>query len=91
VSSVIVELQRDALDKNVSVSELLRKALVVARKLKLSELQKWIENELNGYKDETPDYRVAFGQIRGWNPYNGWVPLIFEDHKEAEALSKRAR
>jgi len=90
VSSVIVELQRDALDKNVSVSELLRKALVVARKLKLSELQKWIENELNGYKDEVPDYRVASGQIRGWNPYNGWIPLIFEDPKEAEALSKRA-
>lgn len=89
MSSVIVELQREALDQNVSVSELLRKALVVARKLKLVELQKWIENELNGYKDEVPDYRVASGQIRGWNPYNGWIPLIFEDPKEADALSKR--
>jgi hypothetical protein len=89
VSSVIVELQRESLDQNVSVSELLRKALVVARKLKLVELQKWIENELNGYKDEVPDYRVASGQIRGWNPYNGWIPLIFEDPKEADALSKR--
>lgn len=89
MSSVIVELQREALDQNVSVSELLRKALIVARKLKLVELQKWIENELNGYKDEVPDYRVASGQIRGWNPYNGWIPLIFEDPKEADALSKR--
>lgn len=90
MSSVIVELQREALDQNVSVSELLRKALVVARKLKLVELKKWIENELNGYKDEVPDYRIASGQIRGWNPYNGWIPLIFEDPKEANALSKRA-
>jgi hypothetical protein len=27
----------------------LRLALVVARKLKVTDLQKWIENELNGY------------------------------------------
>ena len=90
MSSVIVELQREALDQNVSVSELLRKALVVARKLKLAELKKWIENELNGYKEEVPDYRIVSGQIRGWNPYNGWIPLIFEDPKKADALSKRS-
>jgi len=87
---VVIELQREALDQSVAVSELLRKALVVARKLKLGEFQQWVDNELNGYKDEVPDYRVASGQARGWNPYNGWIPLIFEDPKEAEAVSKRA-
>lgn len=90
MGSVIVELQREALDKDIRVSDLLRKALVVARKLKLTEFQEWIEKELNGYNDEVPEYRMAKGQIRGWNPYNGWIPLIFEDPEEANALSKRA-
>jgi hypothetical protein len=90
MSSVILELQRDALDKKINVSDLLRKALVVSRKLKLTEFQAWIEKELNGYKDEVPEYRMAKGQIRGWHPYNGWIPLIFEDPKQAEMFSKRA-
>jgi hypothetical protein len=47
MSSVIVELQREALDRNVHVSDLLRKALVVARNLALTEFQRWIELELN--------------------------------------------
>lgn len=90
MSSVIIELQREALDQDIPVSDLLRKALVVARKLKLSEFQEWIENELNGYKGKVPEYRMATGQIRGWNPYNGWIPLMFEDPREGEALSRRA-
>ena len=90
MSSVIIELQREALDQDIPVSDLLRKALVVARKLKLSEFQEWIENELNGYKGKVPEYRMATGKIRGWNPYNGWIPLMFEDPREGETLSRRA-
>lgn len=30
---------------------LLRKAYLVARKLKLQEFEDWVNNELNGYKD----------------------------------------
>jgi len=90
MSSVIVELQREALNKKIRVSDLLRKALVVSRKLKLSEFQEWIENELNGYSSMVPEYRMIKGQIRGWNPYHGWIPLIFEDPKYADILSERA-
>lgn len=90
MSSVILALQRDALDKKINVSDLLRKALVISRKLKLTEFQDWIEKELNGYKEEVPEYRMAKGQIRGWNPYNGWIPLIFQDPKDADFFSKRA-
>jgi len=90
MNSVVIELQKEAMDKSVHTSDLLRKAYVVARKLKLSEILEWIENELNGYKGEVPDYRIAHGQIRGWNPYNGWIPLMFEDPEEGEAVSKRA-
>ena len=33
MESIVIELQRNALDRDVSVADLLRKALVVARKL----------------------------------------------------------
>jgi hypothetical protein len=91
VASVVLELQRDALNQGVRVSDLLRKSLVVARKLGLSEFQQWIEEELSGYKDarEIPDYREVSGQIRAWNPYNGWIPVLFQDPREGERLSKR--
>jgi AbiTii-like protein len=59
MSSIVSHLQLEALDRNVRVSDLLRKSLVVARKLKLSELQSSIEKELSGYRqtDEVTDYR----------------------------------
>ncbi|TPW22685.1 hypothetical protein FH712_15055 [Marinobacter nauticus] len=90
MNSVVIELQQEAMNRSVKTSDLLRKAYVVARKLKLSEFQEWIEHELNGYKEKVPDYRIASGQIRGWNPFNGWIPLMFEDPREGEAFSKRA-
>jgi len=91
MSSVVLELQQEALNRNVRVSDLLRKALVVAKKLNLQEFQDWIEKELNGYgnTEDIPDYRRISGQIRAWNPYHGWIPLIFEDAKEGELLSHR--
>lgn len=89
MGSVIVELQREALDKDVRVADLLRKALVVARKLKLKELQVWIEKELNGYDIEVPDYRMTTGQIKRWHSYDGWMPLIFKHPQMGETLSKR--
>lgn len=91
MGSVVLELQRNALDRNVKVSDLLRKSLVVARKLALAEFQAWIEKELSGYPraQDIPDYRVVTGQIRAWNPYNGWIPVIFNDPREGERLSRR--
>jgi hypothetical protein len=75
----------------VRTSDLLRKALVVARKLGLSELQSWINNELNGYpKGETiPAYRRVKGQARAWNPYRGWIPIVFANAEQEEWLSQR--
>ena len=91
MSSVVVELQREALDRAVRVSDLLRKALVVARKLGLQEFQAWIDKELKGYgkEDDPPEYREVSGEIRGRNPVRGWIPILFEDPKEGERLSRR--
>jgi hypothetical protein len=92
MSSVVVELQRDALNRSFPVSDLLRKALVVSKKLSIGEFEIWLTNELNGYGEgqDVPKYRLVHGEIKGWNPYHGWQPVYFEDTAIAEKLSIRA-
>ena len=54
MAGLVSELQKDALDSNVKLSDLLRKALVVATKLKMPDFKTWIQKELNGYGDKIP-------------------------------------
>ncbi len=89
---LVLELQADAMNRDVRCSDLLRKALVVSRKLAVEKIEGWLRHELNGYPlddDEVPDYREIHGQIKVWNPYHGWQPLNFGNSKEAELLSRR--
>lgn len=82
MTSLVNELQREALDRSVHADDLLRKALAVARKLKIEDIQPWIKSELNGYPTtgEIPDYRSVHGEIRAFNPYNGlWMPILFPE------------
>lgn len=51
------------------MESLLRKAYLVARKLKLSDFEEWINNEQNGYHGEVPDYRMINVNYKAWNPY----------------------
>jgi AbiTii len=90
MSSLVLQLQAECLDSNVAVSDVLRKALVVARKLSLTDALTWVEKELSGYKsgDAPPPYRILTGLIRAWNPYQGWVPVVFEDTREAKHFSQ---
>lgn len=44
MEGIVYELEREALDENVSVESLLRKAYLVARKLKLSDFEEWIQS-----------------------------------------------
>jgi hypothetical protein len=93
VSSIVLELQRDALDSSIRVSDLLRKALVVAKKLKIQEFETWTSAELAGYGKalDVPSYRILEGQIQAYNPYNRiWMPVVFQNAQQAERLSYRA-
>lgn len=91
MGSVIRELQQDALNRGVAISDLLRKALVVARKLGLAEFHEWIANELNGYAkaEEVPEYRRISGQARAWNPYRGWIPIVLGTSEQEAWLTQR--
>lgn len=94
MTGIVRELQKEALDKSTRVSDLLRKALLVARKLKVPEIEAWLQHELNGYPDDAkfPDYRVVKGEIKSWNPYNGqWLPVMFSGNRPEihDALTRR--
>lgn len=92
MSGLVIELQRSALDSNRRVSDLLRMALVVSKKLGVIDIEEWIRLELDGYHvgaDEVPDYRVSRGSPKVWNPYHGWQPLNCESAKTAKLLSER--
>lgn len=63
--SIVIELQKAAIDSNSDILSLLRKAYLVARKLEISDFQEWISSELNGYEDydKIPDYRMITGNL----------------------------
>lgn len=77
MTGLVEELQREALDPSVSVTQLLRRAKVVAVKLKLDMVSDWLDSELNGYEDEgaVPEYRIQAGQAKWFNPVHGWLPI----------------
>lgn len=92
MDSIVLQLQSEAVDSNTSIVQLLRKALIIASKLNLTDIEKWINNELNGYEDidDIPSYRNVSCEIKAYNPFNGiWMPIIFESEKEAELFNSK--
>ncbi|MDT2806615.1 hypothetical protein K5X77_08970 [Vagococcus lutrae] len=90
MGKIVLDLQQEALSKDSDVLNLLRKAYIVARKLKLNEFEEWVNNELNGYQetDKIPDYRKVRGEVKAWNPYLGWIPMIIQNNEIANQLSE---
>lgn len=87
--ALVPELVNAAIDATVSPGDLLRRALVVARRLAVPELVDWISSELNGYySGEVPDYRRVQGQLIAENPINGPIPF-FAPPEIAQRLSAR--
>ncbi|HVH76124.1 MAG TPA: hypothetical protein VM755_14515 [Stellaceae bacterium] len=77
VATLVEQLQADALDRNISIADLLRKTKAAAVKLKRTDLIEWIESELSGYKDKKlPPYRVLHAELKFFNPYRGWCPIV---------------
>src|ERR1700733_9322995 len=86
---LVLQLQAECLDSKVPVLDVLRKALVVARKLSLSDAQAWIDKELNGYKsgDQAPPHRIIKGDVQAFNPINGWIPAVFQNPHDRDRFS----
>ncbi len=86
MSSLVQEIQRDALDPKIGVSDLLRKALVVSTKLKIIEDTAWIKAELSGYSGdaELPGYRDLRGLPQVHNRDHGYLPFNMPPEMEEE-------
>lgn len=72
---LVNNIQLDILN-NKDIVLILRKTLVLAQKLNLSDLEILIKSELNWYdnKGKIPKYRIVRGnRIVWWNPYHGWI------------------
>ena len=91
MTSLVLDLQKESCDSKISISTLLRKALIVAKKLNIKDFEKWIKYELEGYDDinKLPKYRKVHGEVRGFNPFHGWQVVMIDDRKFAELLSTR--
>lgn len=89
MESIVLDLQQEILKSECDILSALRKAHLIASKLKLTEFDAWINSELNGYHcsiNEIPEYRQVTGQLKGWNPYHGWIPVVLQDRIFEEGL-----
>lgn len=91
MGSIVLELQRETMESNTNTVTLLRKALFVARKLKVKQFEEWISLELSGYKLENsiPEYREVIGKVQWFNPYRGWCPLIIQNEEIAKVVTSQ--
>jgi hypothetical protein len=81
MASLIEELQHEALNSNIRIGDLLRKAKAIAIKLDLPALRDWVDFELNGYSGtDVPDYRIIVGRVKAHNQFRGWIPVIFPNN-----------
>ena len=86
--ALISELITMASASSVKTSDLLLKAMVAARRLKLTEWIEWINNELRGYPEgiEIPDYRKVRGELQIVTPQG--KPVLPSEHTMPEIIEK---
>lgn len=77
MTGLVEEIQAKVLDKNVSITELLRMVKLAASKLQLTDAIEWVDHELKGYptRDSLPEYRRTIGELKAHNPMRGPIPV----------------
>ena len=74
MSSAVNDLQRAILGGQQSLTQLLRQMKVIAAKLNLEDVGRWVDSELNGYPRQVvpPEYRTyGTNSLEYNNPYQG--------------------
>lgn len=93
MSSLVLDLQQEVLNSDCDILAALRKAHLIAAKLKLTEFDAWIQTELNGYshkkREDIPDYRSVKGTLKAFNPYNGWIPAQCTDDEMEKLICEQ--
>ena len=85
MSSIVLDLQSEVTKSDCDIVSVLRKSHLIAAKLGLTDFDKWILCELNGYQDGDviPDYRKIRGTLKAFNSFRGWISAVMHD-KELE-------
>lgn len=88
MEQAVYELQQMALNNDVDIEELLRKAYLVAVSVNQKDIEEWISNEQNGYKNvnNLPDYRYLRGELKAYN-FGRWIPTNFDKKEQEEVFS----
>lgn len=93
IGSIVLELQKEITSSNCDIVNVLRKAHLIASKLKLTDFDQWIQYELDGYPDQQvscPEYRNIRGSLKAFNPRLGWIPALINDNElEKEICEKK--
>lgn len=91
MGSIVLDLQKEVTSKNCDILNTLRKAHLIASKLKLTEFDQWISYELNGYSTDEyiPEYRTVRGVLKGLNPYHGWIPVVIPNPELEKAICEK--
>jgi hypothetical protein len=65
--TLLEDIRDSATDSRIDISTVLRKAKILAARLKNPELQNWVDRELNGYAhaDDLPPYRILPAHVEG--------------------------
>ena len=73
MSSFIKDLQIEIMSPNCDIVNILRKAHFIASILNLTDFDKWIMSELNGYPtpNDCPEYRILHCDLYAVNHFNG--------------------
>lgn len=91
MASIVLDLQKEILSPNCDIVNVLRKAHLIAVKLKLSDFDQWIQYELNGYtdKESCPEYRKVRGTLKYFNQYYGWYPIVIQNNEIEKIFCER--
>lgn len=76
VTSLLSDIQANAIDSSANITDLLRKCKVLAKRLGQEEMSHWVDQELGGYSEDEvlPDYRIVPAEARG-NFYSSFREL----------------
>lgn len=89
MSSFIKDLQTEIMLPNCDIVNILRKAHFIASTLNLTDFDKWIMSELNGYPtpNDCPEYRILHCDLYAFNQFNGWMPTVFRNTELENLIS----
>lgn len=83
------KLQQDCLNSRITVTELLRSALVLASEYDDKDFATFVSNELTGYPGDVPEYRRVIGELKGEASRHVFVKLQITNLTDQTAFCTR--